>query len=168
MKNSTFPLFLMSGEIIRGSIPSTYDDTLEFDQICRWVSSHHRAYDKIRAHWKALVEFFDELEFKYSVEFSQATLDEAEKLNQFLRNQHAMALMIYYIDVLDVLMNESKLFQKSGSTVVGQESRKENLKKALTKIRNHNGFLFKQFLMQTNCFETLKEAQNFIDGIRNV
>ena len=133
----------------------------------RWVSSHNIAYSKIKDHWKALVEFFEELLYKYSVEFSQATLEEADKLNDFLRNQHALALLHYYIDVLDVLMTESKIFQTSGSTIIGQESRKRKLKEGLAKIKNFEGYHFKKFLMTTNCFNNLKDAQRFIDSNRN-
>ena len=134
----------------------------------RWVSSHHRAYLKLLDHWFELVQFFDDMMIKYLREFSKATTDEAGRLNDFLRNKFAVAMMQYYLDILDVLMSQSKIFQTSGSTIIGQESRKQNLVDGFTKIKNLKGFYFTRFLMTANCFDNLKDAQKFIDGRSNM
>ena len=121
-------------------------------------------YEKIVKHWKVLLEFLEDIIYRHASKFSPSTVADAETLLSFLRNKFALALLHFYLDNLDILATESKVFQKSGSTIITQRASKYRLQQGFMRLKTHDGFFFKKFLLSCSCHNDLAEAQKFIDG----
>ena len=75
-----------------------------------------------------------------------------------------MSLMHFNQDILNRLSQESKEFQRKGSSLIGMDSRKADLIKDLKKIQSYNGPVFENFLKSTLCFQTTHDRDAYFGG----
>ena len=128
------------------------------------MATHKIVYEKLLKHWPHLLEFFEDIIYRQSQSFSETTQHTAATILDFMRDKFALALLHFYLDVLDTLTTESKIFQKSGSSIIGSRESKHRMEVTFFQIKIQNGFNLKQFMMLCSCHKDLKDAQKFLDG----
>ena len=120
---------------------------------------------KIIKHWKELVEHLASIIASSLNMFSKKTLEEAQKLQDFLLDKNALAIVNFNLDIQFLFSKDSKEFQKRHASVVGSLARRQNLEKGLKALKNHDGYYFKQFLKGTYCTDTVHAANALIAQI---
>ena len=128
------------------------------------MASHKLVYERIIKYWPQLLEFLEDIIFRQSQSFSETTQENANSILHFMRDKFALALLHLYLDILDTLTTESKIFQKSGSTIIRQGESKHRLKLAVDQLKSLKGFHLQRFLLSCSCYKTIEEAQKFMDG----
>ena len=120
---------------------------------------------KIISHWKALVEHLAFIIASTAKEFSKKTIGEAKKLHNFLLDKNALAIINFNLDIQFLFSKDSKEFQKRHASVVGSDTRRQNLETELKKLKNHDGYYFKKFLKETYCTDSGQAANALIAQI---
>ena len=69
------------------------------------------------------------------------------------------------MDIQFLFSKDSKEFQKRHASVVGSDTRRQNLETELKKLKNHDGYYFKKFLKETYCTDSGQAANALIAQI---
>ena len=120
---------------------------------------------KIINHWKALVEHVASIIASTVTTFSKKTLEDARKIQNFLLDKNALAIVNFNLDIQFLFSKDSKEFQKRHASIVGSDGRRQNLEKGLKNLKIEHGDYFKKFLKDTYCTDSIQAANALIAQI---
>ena len=120
---------------------------------------------KIINHWKALVEHVASIIASTVTTFSKKTFEDARKIQNFLLDKNALAIVNFNLDIQFLFSKDSKEFQKRHASIVGSDGRRQNLEKGLKNLKIEHGDYFKTFLKDTYCTDSIQAANALIAQI---
>ena len=120
---------------------------------------------KIINHWKALVEHVASIIASAVRTFSKKTIEDAKKIQNFLLDKNAMAIVNFNLDIQFLFSKDSKEFQKRHASVIGSNGRRLNLETGLKNLKVEDGEYFKNFLKDTYCTDSIQAANALITQI---
>lgn len=117
----------------------------------RWVSSEFSALDRINKNYVLLVTNLESIQA--SQDFDADTTNVATGLLSSLSSIRFRGILLFLMDVLNVLTTESKRLQDSAGTLIGLEKYREELVNTMLSLKSSDGPAVQAFLSTYKCFK---------------
>ena len=131
----------------------------------RWVQSHYDSNFILFHHFKPLVEHLSHLQTIPLFEKDKKTIDLAEKYQLLLTHKFVLFTLVVVLDLMDVFKGASKVFQISGSSILGQPDQKIRLLNGIRSVKNKNGSFLKALLSEAKCGDaSCRTLDSFLDS----
>ena len=86
----------------------------------------------------------------------------AENLQSNVTDENFVILTALHIDVLSLMASQSLIYQKEGSTIIGEYERQQFFAKNLLKLKSGETEGLKKFLDEVKCAHTGKQLQAYL------
>ncbi|MCP4485841.1 MAG: hAT transposon family protein [Gammaproteobacteria bacterium] len=120
----------------------------------RWVASELSALNKVKQNFKIIFHNFEEIHA--SGDFDQETKQKATALQNRITNVRFYSVLVFVMDVLKVLVQASKEFQKRTALVIGQEKLRLDLLQSIEAFKEGDGAELVYFLQHSKCFKDVR------------
>jgi len=115
----------------------------------RWIASEYSSLFRLKDSWKTL--YLDLESISRDNKHSPSMQERARNLQKNLINKNFLLLLIFLMDVLQVLAHWSQLLQTRNGLLVGQEEIRTGMMENLEILKTNDGTTMKVFLMIAKC-----------------
>ena len=121
----------------------------------RWVSSHFLAAKVIFLNWDILVGWLksikDDPDWKKNNESNKKTKEKARLLLRCLTQRNALSTLALQLDLMYIFKGMSVYTQKSGISIAGAASKKQDVLDGIENVLREGGTFMKQLLLDAKC-----------------
>ena len=127
----------------------------------RWVTSHSEISKKNFRRHKLIVKGLEYLISKESMrQGGQSSVEQGEELLRYLTDRNALATIAFNLDIQQQFSQESLVYQKRLSCLIGQVDREWRLTTHLELLKNCRGQQFENFLKECKCGQLKSNMAN--------